>query len=168
MVAMSDGSEILPMGLVHRMRWGTALIMASAVPMVFLGHSRFKPHPAALWIWILCGAMAFVVGGIAISYSAERGFRRGMDAARWSDMELEPVRSWLDGRVSAVILFLTVVCVAAVFWALRWNAMGFLPALIFPLGSVGRMRNMVQKPQAGMATVDRKELKPLRSECWGR
>jgi hypothetical protein len=167
MIAMTGNAEISPMGLVHRMRWGTALIMASAVPMVFLGHSRFKPHPAALWIWILCGAMAFVVGGIAISYSAESGFRRGMDAARWSDMELEPVRSWLDGRAPTVILVLALMCFAGVFWALRWNAMGFLAVLIFPFGSVGRVRNMVQKPQAGIGTVDLKELKPLRSECWG-
>jgi hypothetical protein len=143
--------------------------MGFAVPLVFAGHSVVGAHLGTqLRIWILCGALALWVSGGAMSYMAERRIKRGVDAHRWSDVELEPTRSWLDGRVSAVILFLTVVCVAAVFWALRWNAMGFLPALIFPLGSVGRMRNMVQKPQAGMATVDRKELKPLRSECWGR
>ncbi|HEX3569577.1 MAG TPA: hypothetical protein VHU44_02015 [Acidobacteriaceae bacterium] len=166
---MGGKAEILPMGLLYRMKWGMALVMGSAIALTFLGHSRFKPHPgAALWIWILCGAMALLVGGTAISYSAERWFKRGMDVARWSDMELETVRSWLDGRAPTVISVLTLVCFAGVFWALRWNAMAFLPALIFPLGSVGRLLNILQGPQAGIGTVGLKELKPLRSEWWGR
>jgi hypothetical protein len=166
---MSGSAEISPMRLVNRVVWGTALIMGSAVPLVFAGHSGVGAHLGTqLRIWILRGAMALWAGGAAISYSAERGFRRGMDAARWGDMELEPVRSWLEGRAPAVVFVLILVCLGGVFWALRWNAMGLLPALIFPFGSVGRLRTMVKKPQVGMGTVDRKELKPLRSECWGR
>jgi hypothetical protein len=169
MVTMGGKAEISPMRLVHRIIWGMALIMGSAIALTFFGHSRFKPHPdVALLIWIMCGAMALLVGGNAISYSAGRGFRRGMDAAQWSDMELELARSWLKGRAPTAILVLTLVCFGGLLWALRWNAMAYLPALISPFGTVGRLRNMLEKRQAGIGTVGLKELKPLRSEWWGR
>jgi hypothetical protein len=168
-VAMSGSVEISPMRLLNRVMWGTALIMGSAVPLVFVGHSGAGAHLGTqLRIRILGGAIALLVSGGAMLYSAERSFRRGMDAARWGDMELEPVRSWLEGRAPAAVFVLTLVFLVCLFWALRLNAMGWVPALIFPFGSVGRLRNMLQKPQEGIGTVEPRLLKALRSESWGR
>jgi hypothetical protein len=165
---MSGDAEISPMRLVHRIVWGLVLEMGSSVPLVFAGHHRLGGYLATRYrISILCGALALLVSGNVMSYLAERRIKRGMDAGRWSDVEWEPTRSWLSGRAPGVILFLTLLCVTVVFWALRWNAIGFLPALIFPFGTVGRVRNVVQEPQPGVAPVNRKELKPLRSESWG-
>lgn len=166
---MSGRPENSPMTLVRRAVWGMALIMSSSVPLVFSPRNGLGAHVAGpVRIWALGGFLVLMLAGFVVSYTAERRMKRWVQADLWSEGELEPARAWLDGRAPGIVFALTFMCFAGILWALRWNAVGFLPALVFPLGSVGRLRNMLQKPQRGMATVDRNQLKPLRSDCWGQ
>jgi len=167
---MSGSPEFPPTTFFRRAFCGMALIMASDIALMFASHRGLGAHlHSGIRMAFTFGALAMQGSGVAFSYFAERRLKRGMESADWSEAALEPAQSWVDGRFPKVTFLLTVVGFIGVLWALRWDAIGFLPVLVlFPLGTYSRVRTLLQKATRRDVHLTYGRLTPLRSDFWGR
>lgn len=128
------------------------------------------PHSALLYLWIAALLMTVVLG-IALSLFANSSLENGIVAARWSDDEIESLRTLLNSRPSNLLnIALLALMVASL-------VMGILSPHLYPIfwaifilsQSINWMRNATRR-QASNANPQPtwNNLAPLRSDHWGQ
>ncbi|HEV2577404.1 MAG TPA: hypothetical protein VGU25_09360 [Acidobacteriaceae bacterium] len=125
------------------------------------GCIRWTPF---LFVFGLC------IPGILIAFSAIGSLRKGIQNQRWSEEQIEPLRSWLESSYTTALLIVFALSYL-IGWALlaRFRTGGFVALVLGQL--LSQLRWAVRRPPAprsGLIANWRDQLAPIHSEHWGR
>jgi hypothetical protein len=128
-----------------------------------------------LWMNLLRSIALFIpfVLGVTVSRLAVRRFKRGLDAAVWSEAQLEPVRTLVTKPVwtwATAALF--VALALSVIFSVRTGHLGgggFVYLLFFPIQTMSRIRYLLNpRAASNEALTDWGSSEPLQSDRWGQ
>jgi hypothetical protein len=132
--------------------------------------SLHHPHSTSSLLWV-ASVFTTVVLGITLSLFANSSLENGIVAARWSDQEIESLRTLLNSRPSN-ILNITLVALVVAFVVMAIPSPHLYPifwACFILSQSFSWMRNTVRRQASSTNRQPTwSNLAPLRSDHWGQ
>jgi hypothetical protein len=145
------------------------------VGFVNIPHLRTKVPGMGAVLWprpLLFIACLFpLICGYAISLSAERRLRKGMNEKAWTEQELEPLRlrlslpvvKWLIGIGIVIAAFGILILLSA----RGFSGVGLIWVLLFPLQNMARVYQTVMPAGRSDSMLLGNNFAPIQSEHWG-
>ena len=155
-----------------------AFLAASTWLMSFVPIPRLHANGCGFWDVLWMNRLRFVAFftpftlGLAISFGAERRFKRGFLSDLWSEAELEPVKVLLAYPIwtSASLILMGIGLLAMISTAPRTHFSGVLfYILLIPSQTAMRLRQLVTprvNPTGGL--IDWQNFKRIHSDQWGQ
>jgi hypothetical protein len=173
---MKTPQRTSPMRLACWAGIGSAIAASEfVVGFVNIPHLTTKVPAMGAVLWprpLLMMACLFpLICGYAISMSAERRLRKGMNEKAWTEQEPEPLRlrlslpvvKWLIGIVIVIAAFGILILLSA----RGFSGVGLIWALIFPLQIMARVYQTVMPAGRSDSMLPGNNFAPIQSEHWG-